>query len=83
MSIIKWIGGDMDYFITPFFSKKYSLNLDGLDKFVSTEEKLKAISLWAYKLGLMLDDYIPLQGFSNFERIELALNEYVKLKKGG
>ena len=71
----------MDYFITPFFSKKYSLNLDGLDKLASAEEKLKAISLWAYKLGLMLDDYIPLQGFSNFERIELALNEYVKLKK--
>ena len=72
----------MDYFITPFFSKKYSLNLDGLDKLASAEEKLKAISLWVYKLGLMLDDYIPLQGFSNFERIELALNEYVKLKKG-
>ena len=71
----------MDYFITPFFSKKYSLNLDGLDKLASAEEKLKAISLWAYKLGLMLDDYIPLQGFSNFERIELALNEYVKLKE--
>lgn len=71
----------MDYFITPFFSKKYSLNLDGLDKLASAEEKLKAISLWVYKLGLILDDYIPLQGFSNFERIELALNEYVKLKK--
>ena len=71
----------MNYFITPFFSKKYSLDLEGLDKLASAEEKLKAISLWAYKLGLMLDDYIPLQGFSNFERIELALNEYVKLKK--
>jgi len=56
----------MDYFITPFFSKKYSLNLDGLDKLASAEEKLKAISLWVYKLGLMLDDYIPLQGFSQF-----------------
>jgi len=66
---------------TPFFSKKYSLNLDGLHKHTSTEDKLDAISLWVYKLGLMLDDYIPLQGFSNFERIELALNEYVKLKK--
>jgi len=65
----------------PFFSKKYSLNLGGLDKLGSPEEKLKAVSLWVYKLGLMLDDYIPLQGFSNFERIELALNEYVKLKK--
>jgi len=71
----------MDYFITPFFSKKYSLNLEGLDKLASAEEKLKAISLWVYKLGLMLDDYIPLQGYSNYERIELALTEYVKLKK--
>ena len=72
----------LDNLTTPFFSKKYSLTLDGLDKLVFAEEKLRAINLWIYKLGLMLDDYIPLQGFSNFERIELALNEYVKLKKG-
>ena len=65
----------------PFFSKKYSLNLGGLDKLGSAEEKVKAIGLWVYKLGLMLDDYIPLQGYSNYERIELALKEYVKLKK--
>ena len=36
---------------------------------------------WAYKLGLQLDNYIPLLDRTNAERIEEAIKHYVELRE--
>ena len=36
---------------------------------------------WCYRLGIMLDDKIPLQGYNNPQRIELAIREFTKDEK--
>jgi len=66
-------------------SRELSLDLRGLPiyKAVSDREKVRRLELWVYKLGLKLDDVVPLQGLSNFERVELAINSYLGLVEGG
>lgn len=36
---------------------------------------------WVHKVGLKLDGIIPLQGMTNHQRIEMAINEYVQMKR--
>jgi len=64
-------------------SKQYSLDTKGLDKFkdLPCNKQVELMNLWAYKIGLMLDDLIPWHGVSNLERIELAIREYMILKE--
>ena len=62
-------------------SKQYSLDTKGLDKFkdLPCNKQVELMSLWAYKIGLMLDEFIPWCGVSNFERIETAIRNYIEL----
>jgi len=35
---------------------------------------------WAYKLGILLDDIVTLEGLTNAQRLEIAIKDYVNLK---
>lgn len=45
------------------------------------ERTLDGLSEWAYNLGIKLDNYIPLFGMDNFDRIEKAVKEFILMKK--
>lgn len=42
---------------------------------------LNEYTQWCYRVGLKLDDYVPLLGMDNWQRIETAVDEYVAMKQ--
>ena len=63
-------------------TKQYSLDVRGLDAFENLpySKQVELMTEWTYKIGLLLDEFIPWRGVSNFERIEMAIKEYLELK---
>ena len=63
-------------------SKQCSLDTEGLDKFkdLPCNKQVELMTQWAYKIGLLLDEFVLWAGVSNFERIETAIREYLELK---